>query len=98
MDNIVIFSSPIMCIVMGVIIAFHVIGTLVSEIGFRKPAVRVAVWVIAVLNAAAHMAVLLHAFRNKAEAAEMLLFLMISSAVAMTAIGLREKVSRGKKK
>lgn len=99
MNDLVIFSSPIMCVIGGAIIVFHIVGVLISELGLlRAPFDRVAVWAITILNCVAHLAVFLYAFKNKAEAEELLLFLMISSAVAMTAIGLKEKVSRGKKK
>lgn len=98
MDELVIFSSPLMCVIIGAIIVLHVVGALVSELGLQKTLIKLSVWTSTVLNGVAHIAVLFHAFKNKAEPEELLLFLMISSAVAMTAIGLKEKVSRGGKK
>ena len=97
MDELVIFSSVPMCAVIGLIMILHIAGSLVAERGMGSIAVKLIVWPMIILDAAAHFTVIFWAFMQGAEPKELLLFLMISAAVAMTAIGLKEKISKGKK-
>ena len=104
MEDLVIFSSVPMCLVLGAIVLLHVLGTVIPEIfgkgeSFKdkSPAVRFAVWVIAALNAVLHFVLIGYAFIKDAKPEEMLLVVMISAAVGMSAIGIREKISSGKK-
>ena len=104
MEDLVIFTSVPMCIVLGAIVFLHVIGTLIPELlgkGERfedkTPAMRAIAWVITALNVAAHFVLIAYSFIKGAKPEEMLLVIMISAAVGMSAIGVREKISKGKK-
>ena len=88
-----------MCLVMGAIVLLHLSGTLITAL-FPTGELRlqmVVVWVISILNVALHFVLIGYAFIKHAEPEEMLLVIMISAAVAMTSIGIREKISKGKK-
>ena len=104
MEDLVIFTSVPMCAVLGAIVFLHVIGTLIPELlgkgeSFEEKSVamRIAVWAITVVNAALHFVLIAYAFINEAKPEETLLVVMISAAVGMSAIGIREKISKGKK-
>ena len=99
MEDLVIFTSMPMCIAMGGIVLLHLLGTLIPEFMGGEGAVKgIVAWVVSILNAVLHFLVIGYAFIKGAKPEEMLLFVMISAAVAMTSIGIREKISKGKKK
>ena len=99
MEDLVIFTSLPMCIILGGIVLLHLLGTLIPEfIGEKGTAKTIVTWVVSILNAVLHFILIGYAFIKGAKPEEMLLVIMISAAVAMTAIGIREKISRGKKK
>ena len=98
MEDLVIFTSVPMCIVMGGIILLHLLGTMIPEFMKEEESLkRIVTWACSILNAVLHFVLIGYALYNKAEPQEMLLVVMLSSAVAMTAIGIREKISKGKK-
>lgn len=103
MDDLIIFSSPIMCVLIGLILFLHVACAFLPSLfgkgsGYNdaSSAVKISVWVMAILNAILHFVIMIYAFLNSAEPTEMLLVIMLSSAVAMTAIGIKEKNGNGK--
>lgn len=98
MEDMVIFTSVPMCIVMGGIILLHLLGTLIPEfLKESEPLKRIVTWACSILNAVLHFVLIGFAFIKGAKPEEMLLVIMISSAVGMSAIGIKEKISRGKK-
>ena len=98
MEDLVIFTSVPMCIVMGGIILLHLLGTMIPEFMKEEESLkRIVTWVCSILNAALHFVLIGFAFIKGAKPEEMLLVIMISSAVGMSAIGIKEKISRGKK-
>ena len=104
MEDLVIFTSVPMCAILGAIVFLHVIGTMIPELfgkGERfedkSVALRVAVWVITAINVLLHFVLIAYSFVKGAKPEEMLLVIMISAAVGMSAIGVREKISKGKK-
>ena len=98
MEDLVIFTSVPMCIIMGGIILLHLLATLVPEFFADMGTVKnIAVWGISIVNVILHFVLIGYAFVKGAKPEEFLLVIMISSAVAMTSIGIREKISKGKK-
>ena len=99
MEDLVIFTSLPMCIILGGIVLLHLVGTLTTVL-FPKGDQRiqmVAVWAVSILNAVLHFVLIGYSFIKGAKPEEMLLAIMISAAVAMCAIGIREKITKGKK-
>lgn len=83
---------------LGGIILMHLFATLIPEfLGENVLAKRITVWGLSILNAILHFVVIGYALIKGATPEELFLVVMISSAVAMSAIGIREKISRGKK-
>ncbi|MBR2459633.1 MAG: hypothetical protein IKB34_00165 [Clostridia bacterium] len=107
MENLVIFSSAPMCVVMGAILLLHVVSTLLPELDPRgthfkekSRGIQMAIWAVAILNAVLHFVLIGYAFIKSASPEEMLMAIMLSSAVAMVSIGIREKIGNidGKEK
>jgi len=98
MEDLVLFTSLPMCIIMGGIVLLHLIGTLIPELARGEKSLwQIFTWITAIVNAVLHFILIGYAFIKEAKPEEMLLVIMISSAVGMTAIGIREKISKGKK-
>lgn len=98
MEDLVIFTSLPMCIIIGGIVLLHLLGTLIPELlGIDAQIKNIVTWAVSILNAVLHFVLIGYAFIKGAKPEEMLLAVMISAAVAMTAIGIREKISKGKK-
>ena len=99
MEDLVIFTSLPMCIIMGGIILLHLLATMVTVLfsSVDSKVQSIAVWAISVINVALHFVLLGYAFINGAKPEELLLVIMVSSAVAMSSIGIREKITKGKK-
>ena len=84
---------------MGAILLLHVLGAIIPELAGRgpkfeekSPAIRYTVWVIAIVNVLLHFVLIGYAFLKSASPEEMLMAIMLSSAVAMVSIGIREKI------
>ena len=99
MEDLVIFTSLPMCIIMGAIVLLHLLATFVTVLipKLDQKIQMIAVWAVSIINVALHFILIGYAFIKGAKPEEMLLVIMISAAVAMTAIGIREKISKGKK-
>ena len=99
MEDLVIFTSLPMCIILGAIVLLHLLSTFVTVLlpQLEKKIQMIAVWGISIVNVALHFILIGYSFIKGAKPEEMLLVIMISAAVAMTAIGIREKISKGKK-
>ena len=104
MEDLVIFTSVPMCVVLGAIVLLHVLGTMIPELldkGERfedkSSSTKAVVWGITALNVVLHFVLIAYSFIKGAKPEEMLLVIMISAAVGMSAIGVREKISKGKK-
>ena len=98
MEDLVIFTSLPMCFIIGGIVLLHLIGTLIPEFLVNGGKVKSIIsWSVSIVNAILHFILIGYAFIKGTKPEEMLLAVMISAAVAMTAIGIREKISKGKK-
>ena len=101
MDNLVIFSSPAMCVVIALTAVLHIAAAFIplivgkGESFERIPSYgRVLVWVAAALNALLHILLIGYAFLKSAEPEEMLLVIMISASVAMASLGISGKKTK----
>ena len=98
MEDLVIFTSLPMCLILGGIVLLHLLGTLLPELLKNEAQIKaIVIWAVSILNAVLHFVLIGYSFIKGAKPEEMLLAVMISAAVAMSAIGIREKISRGKK-
>lgn len=93
MNNIVVLSMPVALALIGLVVLLHVACAVLSVFRANK-VTRVASIALAVLNAAAHLALIAYTLVKDVPKEELLLLLMISAVVGILSIGIAEKCRR----
>ena len=107
MDNLVIFSSPLMCGCIAAIVVLHILSAFIPPLIQRgknydatSKVTRLIVWLCSGINAILHLVVIAYAMTKhesgKTSPEELLLFVMISATVAMVSLSISS--GRPKKK
>lgn len=99
MEGLVIFSSPVMCVILGVILLLHLASAILPLLcrggSFEaSDAARAAVWIMSILNCVLHFVIIVYALLNEAAAKELFLAVMLSATVATVAIGIKERYGK----
>ncbi len=90
MNNVVILSMPIVLIITAAIVLLHIASAVLSALR-TNTVTRVVSIILAVVNAAAHLALIAYSLAKDVPTEELLLLLMLSSAVGIVSMGISEK-------
>lgn len=90
MNNAVILSMPIVLIITAAIVLLHIASAVFSALR-TNTVTRVVSIILAVINAVAHLALIAYSLAKDVPTEELLLLLMLSSAVGIVSMGISEK-------
>lgn len=97
MDELVIFTSPLMCVMIGVILLLHIAAAVSGTLIKSKKGERITVYTLSAVNLCLHAVVFVWGLVKSASPEELLLFLTASGAVGIVAMGISEKLINKKK-
>lgn len=96
MDNIVVFTLPLLLAMIAAISALHVVCAILSAL-FARIWSRILCIVLSVINGALHLMLIAYSIVKDVPIDELLCLLMLSAAVGMVSMGASEKHKRAER-